>query len=82
MCGGEKVVPQDVLGLGFASCTFSDGAAAAFAENHENVLELYYSLKITDNVTLTPDIQCLSNPGGVKGPGDATVIAVRGQIEF
>jgi hypothetical protein len=34
----------------------------------ENALELYYSIKLTKGITLTPDIQFISNPGNTSNP--------------
>ncbi len=72
---------NDVLGLGYANAHFSDGASTTYTQDHEGVIEAYYSIEVSDTIHLTPDIQYLINPGGTT-TSDAITAGLRLQIDF
>ncbi len=72
----------DVLAVGFAQGAFSNLASTTFTVDHESVIELYYLAQVTSWIAVSPDIQYVSHPGGVREVDDALVIGVRAQIEF
>ena len=74
---------EDVLGIGFANGQFTDRVSAGFVEDHEGVIEAYYSIQLSEQVVLTPDFQYLINCGSEGSPhGDAVVLGLRSQINF
>ena len=73
---------NDVLGVGFAHGTFSNNASTTYTEDYESVLEVYYNIEVTPWCHIGPDLQYVSNPGGVKDVSDAVILGVRIQISF
>ena len=78
---------RDVIGLAYGLINPSDeykkaGNLQAKTEGH---LELYYNYKVNENLSITPDIQMISNPYGKDAAnGDSTIYVggVRAQIDF
>ena len=73
---------EDVLGIGFAQGIFSNKASATYTEDCENALELYYNARIRRQVSISPSIQYVTNPGGDNAVSDAVVLGLRTQIMF
>lgn len=73
---------DDVLGVGYAHGVFSDGADAAYAEDYESVLEVYYRAQVSERIALSPSVQYVSNPGGQAMTGDAVVVGLRAVVGF
>jgi porin len=73
---------DDVLGFGFAHGTFSDQASATFTEDYESAYEIYYSAQLTKWLTVSPDFQYVTNPGGNESVPNAVVLGVRLQMTF
>ncbi len=48
----------------------------------ETNYELYYNFKLNDRITLTPDIQIISQPNNVAGNGSITVGTLRAVFNF
>lgn len=48
--------------------TSTSGLPFGADPSSENALELYYNIKLTKGITLTPDIQIISNPGNTSNP--------------
>jgi carbohydrate-selective porin OprB len=72
---------NDVFGLGYANGIFSNKAKDTYPKDHESVFEAYYSMVITNWMTLSPSVQYIKNPGGTDTP-DATIIGLRAQVTF
>ena len=57
---------DDIMGFGFAQGVFSDSAGAnegqGFADDHENVCELFYNFQLSEKLSITPDIQYIKTP--------------------
>jgi len=79
---------DDVAGLGFAAIVPSDdykNSNSALKGDMEKHLELYYSYKVNDHLTISPDLQIVWDPyGGDAVNGDKTIIVggIRSQIDF
>ncbi len=75
---------EDVFGLAYAQGVFTDYSTSDFnySDNHENVLECYYSAAVYPWLTLSPNIQYVGNPGGNKQISDAVIIGIRAQMTF
>jgi Carbohydrate-selective porin, OprB family len=79
--------PNDVLGMGFGQVIPSNkykevNGLRALPEDH---LECYYSFKLNDHFSLSPDLQVVWNPYGkdaVNGDGPIVIGGMRGQMEF
>ncbi len=72
---------EDVAGMGFAIARLSADNSET-VEDREAVMELYYSLRLTGWLAVTPSLQYVWNPGGVNGTGDACVLGLRLQAAF
>ena len=79
---------EDVFGIAFGqiipSGDYKDAGSNlnADAEGH---IELYYSYKINDHLTISPDVQIVMNPyGGDAANGDDTIVigGIRGHVNF
>jgi len=73
---------DDVLGVGFAQGVFSDKASTTYTDDYENALELYYSIRVTPWLNISPSVQYIGNPGGDETVSDAVVLGVRAQMAF
>ena len=73
---------DDVLGVGFALGTFSNTSSSTYPEDYESILEVYYNAPITPWLNISPGIQYVTNPGGVKTASDAIVFGLRAQVTF
>lgn len=71
----------DVLGVGYANGRIGDQASLAYSQNHEGVVEAYYSAEVTESIHLTPDVQYIINPGA-NDVSEALVAGVRLQVDF
>jgi porin len=74
---------NDVLGIGANWGRFSDRRGANFDTDSELAVELFYKLKLTQWLSVKPDLQYIHNPGGgVAARHDALVASVRLVIDF
>ncbi len=75
--GAVRGRDEDVAGLGAFCVYFSD--SAGFDDRAETAVELFYKAWLTGWLVLQPDVQFISNPGGV---GNRNALAVGGRVEF
>lgn len=79
---------EDVIGLALGAVIPSDdykNSNSALKADTERHLELYYSYKVNDHLTVSPDLQVIWDPyGGDAANGDKTIIVggIRTQIDF
>ena len=74
---------EDVIGFGVAQGILSDRLKLQGENPHrETALELYYALKVTGWLTISPDFQWILDPGGRHEAQDAFVVGVRFQAAF
>ncbi|MCB9875981.1 MAG: carbohydrate porin [Planctomycetes bacterium] len=71
----------DVFGFGAFLADMSDAAGAGTPEN-ELALELLYKFQLTPAVSLKPELQYITNPGGLSGVDDALVGLLRVEMLF
>jgi carbohydrate-selective porin OprB len=71
--GPFRRLREDVLALGFAAEFFSD---ALVDQTVETVLEGAYSFNVTTWLTVTPDIQYIIRPSGMKSIDNALLAGV------
>ena len=72
---------DDSTGFYVSHVILSDEVGSGFTED-ETALELFYRFQLTPFFSLKPDLQFITNPGGVNGVSDATVFTLRGEITF
>jgi len=73
---------DDVFGIGYARGLRSCDGLASTSAREIDLIETYYKIKVNDNVEISPDIQVVTNPGGLKSESPATVFGIRGRIKF
>jgi len=82
----EGIVPgrdRDVLGLGFGQGIVSDEYGDIHERaDRESVYELYYSIHVKPYLTITPDLQFITNTGGHEDDPDTFVGGVRFKMSF
>ena len=79
---------EDVFGIALGqlipSGDYKD-AGSNLKADPEGHIELYYSYKVNDHLTISPDVQIIMNPyGGDAVNGDKTIVigGIRGQVNF
>ena len=71
---------NDVFGVGYSNGSFSNYAETTYPDGYESAFEAYYNIEITPDLSLCPDLQYITNPGGTNP--DAVVLAMRVQYSF
>lgn len=77
--GPFRRLEKDVLALGFAVQFFSD---ALVDQKVETVLEAAYSFNVTTWLTITPDIQYIIRPSGMRSIDNALLAGVLVYLTF
>ena len=77
--GPFRRLKKDVLALGFAAQFFSDDLVD---QTVETVLEAAYSFDVTTWLTITPDIQYIIRPSGMKSIDNALLAGVLVYLTF
>ena len=72
----------DVLAFGMAQSIISDQLHALDGRDRETAYELYYAIQALPWLTITPDLQYISNPGGGRDGRDALVAGIRVRMVF
>ncbi len=75
---------KDEIGLAVAQGIMSDQYRREVdqAADRETVYELYYQIRVTPWLAITPDLQYVQNPGGLETDRDAFVAGIRVRILF
>lgn len=71
----------DVFACGLYYCDLSDRAGAG-TPNDETVFEVLYKVQVTPALSVKPELQYVSNPGGVAGVDDVLVALLRVEMLF
>ena len=66
----------DVTGLYWTLAKTSRATGSGF-DADESAFEFYYKFEVTPAISLKPDLQYITNPGGVKTADDALVFTLR-----
>jgi porin len=82
--------PDDVAAIGLAHAAFSSRAAAtarlldptAPALDHEQAIEVSYTVSLNEHISLKPDLQYIRHPGGSGAQRDALLVMLRVNAEF
>ena len=70
---------SDVAGFGITTLLLRDGPE--FSDGNETAYELFYKIQLTPYLSIQPDLQYVSNPGG-NGASDAIVGTIRLSVDF
>jgi hypothetical protein len=74
---------EDVVGIALGqNIPSSDYGDAGNPDDSEGVMELYYSYKVNEHLTITPDIQIVNNPFGDGDANEIGIFSLRAQIDF
>jgi carbohydrate-selective porin OprB len=73
---------EDVFAVGYVRGLRSPNGLSGEEERQIDLIETYYSVKINDNLIITPNIQLVMDPGGLKGESPATVFGLRFRVTF
>jgi porin len=81
--GSVPTRDRDTWGIGYYFANISDHINPVFNLNSEQGVELFYNIEITPWLHITPDLQCIVNPGGGFGDRDpAIVYGIRAQMSL
>ena len=69
---------DDVLGLAYGQIQ----AAGSIADSQEKLAELYYKVKVSDQIEIAPVVQYLVNPAGNSSTDNVVALALRTKISF
>ena len=76
---------KDVLGfaLGYAhlSSDYED-SVGPLDTDHEQMLELYYAIRVNNHLLLSPDLQVVRHPAGLRDADTIALLGVRAQLLF
>ncbi len=79
---------EDTLGLGYAHISISDDFARANSApgtprlDHEGIIELTYSAKLTPWLSIQPDLQYIIHPGASNALSDEWAVGLRASLAF
>jgi len=76
----QGAIPErddDVMGLGVFNVYFSE--KAGFSQHSETAFELFYKAKVFGWLAIQPDMQYITNPGGI---GNRNALVLGGRVEF
>ncbi|MBN2467674.1 MAG: carbohydrate porin [Deltaproteobacteria bacterium] len=76
---------DDTFGLGYGMAIIGDDwkdvdRANGITSGDEHHVELYYNMKVNDNLNISPDIQWVKDPNGDNGNDDVWVFGIRAQL--
>ena len=71
---------HDTLGLGFTLIDFSSALSGLTGQTSENAMELFYKARVTEWMSIQPDVQYIVRPNGIER--DALVTGLRCEIAF
>ncbi len=73
---------NDVFAVGYAQGLRSTEGLSDEQARIINLIETYYSIAVNRNIIITPSIQFVMEPGGLKDQSAATVFGIRCRIKF
>lgn len=69
---------EDLMGVGIADIQFSRQTFARDGLQYERAVELFYKARVSENLTIQPDMQFIANPGG--NGRDALAVGLRFEL--
>ncbi|MCK4914260.1 MAG: carbohydrate porin [Planctomycetes bacterium] len=73
---------KDVFAIGYAHGLRSPKGLASNEKRQIDLIETYYAVKVNDNISITPNIQFVMDPGGLTKESPATVFGLRCRVKF
>lgn len=73
---------HDSLGLGATWVRFSAEPAAGFQQSGELAIETFYKIRVARPLSLSPDVQFVHHPGGLRCQHDSVVFTPRLTLTF
>jgi carbohydrate-selective porin OprB len=73
---------NDVFAVGYARGLRSPKDLSNADDRQIDLVEVYYKIKVRDNVEFSPNIQFVTHPGGLKSESPATVFGLRLRVKF
>lgn len=73
---------RDVFAVAYGRGLRSPDGLSSEDKRQIDLIESYYKIKIKDNVEITPNVQFVMHPGGLKSESLATVFGVRCRVTF
>lgn len=73
---------NDVFGIGYAHGLRSYEGLPSTDAREIDLIETYYKIKINKNMEISPDIQVVMHPGGLKSESPAIVFGLRSRMKF
>ena len=73
---------KDVFGVGYARGLRSSNGLSSSDKRQIDLVEAYYNIKVSDNLCISPNVQFVTHPGGLKSESPATVFGLRTRIKF
>jgi porin len=74
--------PDDIVGLGVNYDLLSQAANSGFDKDAETAVEAFYKIQIKPYMSIEPDLQYISNPGGTSSQRNALVGTVQLLVDF
>jgi carbohydrate-selective porin OprB len=73
---------RDVLAAAYVYGLRSPNGLASKEERQIDMIEAYYGIEINENAVITPNIQFIMDPGGLKNESPAVAFGLRCRIKF
>ena len=73
---------EDVFAVGYAHGLRSSNGLSSEDERGIDLIEIYYKIEVNDNFKISPNVQFVMDPGGLKSESPATVFGVRCRVKF
>jgi len=70
---------SDALGIAIAQALVNDDLDP---DDTETLVEIYYSYAVNDQLSISPDLQIIDNPGGDSDNDTVVVLGTRAQVNF
>jgi len=70
---------NDALGIAIAQALVNDDLDP---DDTETLVEIYYNYAVNDQLSISPDIQIIDNPGGDSDNDTVVVLGARAQVNF
>lgn len=78
--------PEDVFGIAYGKAILSgdykESASSSTNDADEGHYEAYYNIKVNDYLSISPDVQVITEPNGNDSADTVTIFGIRSQINF
>ena len=78
--------PEDVFGIAYGKAIlggdYKESASSPTNDADEGHFEAYYNIKVNEHLSISPDVQVITEPNGNDSADTVTVFGTRCQIDF